>query len=230
MMTSQDKHTKKNKKYWLFEVTSLSPLFFCAVAKVDWRKKGSKSNRWYYICQHVWNLSVLMWCILNRCSLLAASLWSQTISRSSDFLSEGRFPPRRQENESSCSPGGQSLLAWRQLQPGWVQIALFVLIEAEALFTAIWRHVTCCFYYVMSQCAVQAVQLLRDKSMYRTQSTSQFITVPTFVVPLNTASMRAGQIYWISIPASVPLTQAKSLQKHNRCSAEKEIYAHFKQS
>lgn len=201
-MTSQEKKTQNILAFWGHLV-----FWILRSSTVLWRrwireKEGSKSNRRYYICQHVWNLSVLMWCILSRCSFLTASLWSQTISRSSDFLSEGRFPPRRQENESSCSPGGQSLLAQGQLLPGWVQIALFVRTEAEALFTAIWRHVTCCFHY-MSQCAVQAVRLLRDKSMYRTEH-SQFITVPAFVVPLNTASMRAGQIYWISIPASVP--------------------------
>lgn len=40
--------------------------------------------------------------------IFSDNIWGQCPG-SSDFLSEGRFPLRQEENESSCSPGGQNL-------------------------------------------------------------------------------------------------------------------------
>lgn len=161
-----------------------------------------------------------LWCFLKCFTVLPGSLpliFSDNIQGrrpgSSEFISEGRFPPRQEENDSSRSLGGRSLWLkgclyldmWKLL---CVCVCVKVYVQRVQVHAAVLYSV--CVEVDLVCTALVSNSLTSDKGKGKRQSTSQSITVPTFVMPLNTPSVRPRQIYWISISASFHLHKLPS--------------------
>lgn len=76
-----------------------------------------------------------------------------------------------------------------------VRVHVCVCVEACVLGVQVHADIQYVCVSAHAQCVIPVVSLLGDKRKKRGQGSSQFITVPTFVMPLNTPSMRPSQIY-----------------------------------
>lgn len=153
---------------------------------------------------------------------LAPCLWSsQTISRGdaqeapnsyqrADFPRDGKKmrAPALQEvgvygprAASTWICGNDCVCGWRLTGCRYMQMCACVCV---CVLNWIWMCI--CTYTVCDS----RRRTFSDKRKEGRQGNSQFITVPTFVMPLNTPSVRPSQIYWISISASFHLHKLPS--------------------